>query len=281
MKRYKNDTATIFHGDVLKCFAEIKSESIDLVFADPPYNIGKDFNGIEDKYDEDEYICWMTKWINEIFRVLSPTGSAYIMNSTQNFAHMDLISRKRFYIISRIIWAYDSSSVQARNKFGSSWEPILHMCKNPKQYTFNTTDIQVEAKTGSQRKLIDYRKTPPQPYNTKKVPSNTWQIPRVRFKMEEYENHPTQKPHKLLERIILASSNKGDTVLDPFSGSFSTGFAAVSLGRNFVGFELNEDFVKIGIRRLSIPSHYKQSDIAKNKIRKTKNKSKKDHSSHL
>lgn len=279
MKTYTNESSTVYHGDVLQCFSEIGDGSIDLVFADPPYNIGKDFNGIKDEYGEDEYIEWMTKWISEIHRVLSPTGSVYLMNSTQNFAHMDIISRKFFTILSRIVWSYDSSGVQAKTKFGSSWEPILHMVKNQKNYKFNSNDILVEAKTGAKRKLIDYRKTPPQPYNTQKVPTNVWEIPRVRFKMEEYENHPTQKPQKLLERVILASSNPGDTVLDPFSGSFSTGFAAISSNRKFIGFELNEYYIKIGIRRLNLLSDFTAEELEKRKERKTKNKSKKDHES--
>ena len=80
--------------------------------------------------------------------------------------------------------------------------------KNAKaMYTFNPQDVLVEAKTGSQRNLIDYRKTPPQPYNTKKLPGNVWNFSKVRFKMEEYENHPTQKPESLLERIIKESQN--------------------------------------------------------------------------
>lgn len=92
------------------------------------------------------------------------------------------------------------------------------------KYTFNHQDVLVEAKTGAQRKLIDYRKNPPEPYNTKKVPGNVWEFNRVRFKMGKYENHPTQKPEALLERIIKASSNVGDIVLDPFSGSIKVNF---------------------------------------------------------
>ena len=279
LKSYSNDQFTIYQGDVLECFKELENDSFDLIFADPPYNLGKDFDGVSDTFDEDFYIQWMEKWIVEIERVIKPDGSIYLMNSTQNFAQMDLICRKSFHIQSRIVWFYDSSGVQAKTKFGSTWEPILHMTKNKNKFTFNSDDILVEAKTGSQRKLIDYRKTPPQPYNTKKVPSNVWEIPRVRFKMDEYENHPTQKPLKLMERIILASSNKGDKVLDPFSGSFSTGAACRELERRFVGFDLNEDYVKIGIRRLSIPSPYSDGELQKVKKRKTKNKSKKDHMS--
>ena len=114
----------------------------------------------------------MGKWIIEINRVIKSHGSIYLMNSTQNLAQMDLICRKYFHIQSRIVWFYDSSGVQAKSKYGSTWEPILHMTKDKNKFTFNSNDILVDAKTGSKRKLIDYRKTPPQPYNTKKVPSN-------------------------------------------------------------------------------------------------------------
>jgi len=95
--------------------------------------------------------------------------------------------------------------------------------------------------------------------------------------MDEYENHPTQKPEALLERVVLASSNEGDTVLDPFSGSFSTGAVATKLKRKFIGIEVNETYLKIGLRRLGVPSQYSDEDLKKQKVRKTKNTSKKDH----
>jgi site-specific DNA-methyltransferase (adenine-specific) len=124
------------------------------------------------------------------------------------------------------------------------YEPILFCVKDDENYPFNSDDILVEAKTGAKRKLIDYRKKPPQPYNTEKVPGNVWDFPRVRYRMAEYENHPTQKPITLLERIIKASSNEGDTILDPFSGTFTTSFVAKSLGRN--SRRLHKDWNKKG-----------------------------------
>ena len=142
------------------------------------------------------------------------------------------------------------------------------------KYVFNHEDILVEAKTGAKRKLIDYRKNPPQPYNTEKVPGNVWEFSRVRFKMDEYENHPTQKPESLLERIIKASSNQGDVVLDPFSGSFTTSAVAVRLGRVAVGIDLNKEYFEIGLRRTGITTEYNGKPLVKKKIRKTNAKSK-------
>ena len=141
-------------------------------------------------------------------------------------------------------------------------------------YTFNGKDILVEAKTGAKRNLIDYRKDPPQPYNSKKLPGNVWNFNRVRFKMDEYENHPTQKPEALLERVIMASSNPGDVVLDPFSGSFTTPAVAARLGRIGVGIDINEEYYEIGLRRTGIATERKGKSLEKVKIRKTNAKSK-------
>lgn len=252
IKTYNKDGHIIYNGDVIQVLeSKIEDKSIDLIFIDPPYNIGKDFNGRKDKWNTDqEYLDWCYKWIDLCLRKLKDNGSFYIMTSTQFIPYFDLYLRDKISILSRIIWSYDSSGVQAKNYFGSMYEPILFCVKDSKNYTFNSEDILVEAKTGAKRKLIDYRKNPPQPYNTEKVPGNVWDFPRVRYRMAEYENHPTQKPIALLERIIKASSNEGDLVLDPFSGTFTTSFVAKSLNRKSIGIEIDEDFTKIGIRRV-------------------------------
>jgi site-specific DNA-methyltransferase (adenine-specific) len=178
------------------------------------------------------------------------------MTSTQAMPYLDLWLRERMSVLSRIVWHYDSSGVQAKKYFGSMYEPILFCTKDSKKYTFNASDVEVEARTGSVRKLIDYRKEVPTPYKTTKIPGNTWYFPRVRYRMPEYEEHPSQKPEALLERIIRASSNVADTVLDPFSGTFSTCAVAQKLGRKSIGIELQEEYIKIGLRRLSLASHF-------------------------
>lgn len=275
LRIYHNDDHKIIHSDVLKGLSTIPSESVDLIFADPPYNIGKDFDGLVENWKEDEFLEWCYTWIDECYRVLKPSGTFYLMNSTENISFLDIWCRKKFFIRSRIIWSYDSSGVQAKKFFGSMYEPILMLVKDKNNYTFNSEDILVEAKTGAKRGLIDYRKNPPQPYNTMKVPGNVWEFSRVRFKMDEYENHPTQKPESLLERIIKASSNLGDLVLDPFSGSFTTSTVSKKLGRKSIGIEVNEEYVKIGLRRLKLPSDYSEEELIKEKKRKTTNPSKK------
>ena len=217
-----------------------------------------------DKWDSDEdYLNWCYKWIDECICKLKRTGSMYIMTSTQFMPYFDIYIRSKMTILSRIIWSYDSSGVQAKKYFGSMYEPILFCVKDKKNYCFNAGDILVEAKTGSQRKLIDYRKPVPTPYNTEKVPGNVWNFPRVRYRMDEYENHPTQKPIALLERIIKASSNEGDLILDPFSGTFTTSYVANSLGRKSIGIDISEEYFKIGLRRVLRKTEYNGESITR------------------
>lgn len=246
----------LFWGDAVTVLAEnVEDESVDLIFADPPYNIGKQFGKFTDKWPSDEsYADWCKIWIDLCIKKLKKNGTMYLMTSTQAMPYIDLHVRKQLQVISRIVWHYDSSGVQAKAKFGSMYEPLLHCVKNVNDYVFNADQIRVEARTGAVRKLIDYRKPEPTPYNTTKIPGNVWYFPRVRYRMPEYEEHPSQKPELLLERIIQASSNPGCVVLDPFSGTFTTSAVAKRLGRKSIGIEREDEYVKIGLRRLAIQS---------------------------
>jgi len=256
---FEKDNHKIYFGDALDVLSkEIKDNTIDLIFADPPYNIGKNFNGTKDKWNSDgEYLDWCYRWLDLCVKKLRDTGSMYLMAATQNMPYLDICLRGKLEILARVVWFYDSSGVQAKRYYGSLYEPILFCVKDKDRYTFNSGDILVEAKTGAQRKLIDYRKAVPTVYSAKKVPGNVWELPRVRYRMDEYENHPTQKPVALLERIITASSNPDDLVLDPFSGTFTTSFVAKQLGRRSIGIEIEEEYVKTGLRRLQVLSEYK------------------------
>ena len=256
MKVWQIEENQIIWGEAIAALdSYVKDSSIDLIFADPPYNIGKKFNGRQNKWDSNnEYIKWCYQWIDLCLRKLKNTGSIYIMAATQYMPYLDIHLRDKIAILSRIIWYYDSSGVQAKKYFGSLYEPILFGVKDRNNYTFNYEEIMVEAKTGAVRKLIDYRKAKPAPYNTQKVPGNVWYIPRVRYRMPEYRNHPTQKPEALLERIIKASSNPGNLILDLFAGTFTTSVVAQRLGRKFISIEIEEEYVKLGLERLYLVS---------------------------
>lgn len=264
MKILGNDKHKIIYADALEALKMLPDNSVDLIFADPPYNIGKNFNGKIEKWDtEDSYLEWCYEWLDLCIQKLKPNGSFYVMTATQFMPYFDIHLRKKLTILSRLVWSYDSSGVQAKKYYGSMYEPILFCVKDKNNYTFNTNDILVEAKTGAKRKLIDYRKAVPAVYNSEKVPGNVWQFSRVRYRMEEYENHPTQKPILLLERIIKASSNEGDLVLDPFSGTFTTCFVAKELNRKSIGIELQDEYIKIGLRRLQLAKEFDGEKLEK------------------
>lgn len=263
-QNYGTDDHQVWHGDALDVLEEIPDGTCTLIFADPPYNIGKKFKDFEDKWPDDaSYAEWCHSWLDLCVRKLTPNGSLYVMSSTQSIPYLDIYLRSRMTILSRIVWHYDSSGVQAKKYFGSMWEPILHCVKDPKNYIFNADEIKVEAKTGSTRKLIDYRKAVPTEYSSEKVPGNAWYFPRVRYRMHEFEDHPSQKPEALLERVIKASSNEGDVVLDPFSGTFTTSAVAKKLGRRSIGIDRAEDYVGVGLRRLELATELNGVPLAK------------------
>lgn len=129
-------------GDSLKLMEKMKSDSVDLIFADEPYNIGKNFGNNKDKWlSTEDYIEWNKKWISMAMNVLKPNGTIYIMTATQYMPFIDIFMQKNYNVLSRIVWTYDSSGVQAKNMFGSLYEPILMCSKSKtKSITFNSSD---------------------------------------------------------------------------------------------------------------------------------------------
>lgn len=220
MRVFEQNGSQIVEADVFEGLeAAVPDGAANLIFVDPPYNIGKTFNGKKEKWSSDEdYLQWCYRWIDLCIRKLSDTGSIYVMAATQSIPFLDIYLRSKLTILSRIVWHYDSSGVQAKRIYGSMYEPILFAVKDKSNYTFNAEEIMVEARTGAVRKLIDYRKPVPTQYSNSKVPGNVWFFPRVRYRMPEYEEHPSQKPEPLLERIIRASSNEGGFGSRPVRG---------------------------------------------------------------
>lgn len=250
---------TIINGDIFEGLKTIEDGTADLIFIDPPYNLKKQYaDDISDKWEsDDQYIMWVYRWLDIALEKLNSNGSLYIMNTTQNMPYIDIYLREKMCVKSRIVWTYDSSGVQAKKHFGSLYEPMLFCTKHRTKYTFNGEAILVPAKTGGERNLTDYRKNPPEKYNSFKVPGNVWDFSRVRYKMKEYVKHPSQKPEALLERIVKVSSNENDVILDLFAGTFSLGRVAQRLNRQYIGIELSGSYCKVGSERL------KESEVIK------------------
>ena len=138
-----NENSLAICGDSIKILKKINEKSINLIFADPPYNIGKNFGNNIDKWDEvDEYIEWCKLWIDECFRILKDDGVMYFMTATQYMPFLDVYVSKKYNVLSRIVWTYDSSVVQSKKIYGSLYEPILMVNKTAKsKYTFNYQEI--------------------------------------------------------------------------------------------------------------------------------------------
>lgn len=150
----KSNNSMAILGDSLSVLKKMKDKSVQLIFADAPYNIGKDFGNSSDKWESVyAYIDWCKSWIDECMRVLSDNGTMYFMTATQHMPYLDVFVSEKYNVLCRIIWAYDSSGVQSKKIYGSLYEPILMINKSKKAiYTFNYNDILVEAKTGAKRK---------------------------------------------------------------------------------------------------------------------------------
>ena len=244
---------SIIEADILDGLAEVQEGSVNLAYIDAPYNTGvKNYEGWLDSWDtEEEYINWCYEWLAVVLTKLKPDASIYAMFGTAATPYIDIWLRSRITIKSRIIWHYPSSGSAATKKYTQLHEPILHCVMNPADYTFNSADIAIPSPTGLSGK-IDYRRKIPAPYATTKNPSNVWSFNRVAPTSKEYQKHPTQKPEALLQRVILASSNPGDTVLDLFAGSFTCATVAKQLKRKSISIEREPKYCNLGIKRMKI-----------------------------
>jgi len=138
---FQNKLHRIINGDAVEELKNLPTASVNLVFADPPYNIGKKYGSFLDSWENDEeYVNWCKQWIDECIRILKPNGSFYLMTSTQSMPFLDLFLRKKIDVLSRIVWCYDSSGVQAKKYYGSLYEPILFGVKD-KNNTYSMRKI--------------------------------------------------------------------------------------------------------------------------------------------
>lgn len=231
-------------GDCVEVLREFPRGSIDLVFADPPYNIGIKYDIYDDNKPREEYLKFSDEWIGLVWDVLKRSGSFYLAICDEYAAELCIIAKEKgFKLRNWIIWYYTFGQNQ-RRKFTRAHTHILYFVKDERNFTFNTDAIRIP----SDRQLI---------YNDKrahpkgKVPDDVWIFPRVcgTFK-ERIKDYPCQMPEALLERVIKASSNEGDIVLDPFAGSGTTLAVAKRLNRKYIGIEISPNYCEIIKKRL-------------------------------
>jgi len=234
----------IVEGDCVEIMAGFPAESVDLVFADPPFNIGVHYENSDDSREHDEYVAWSETWIEAAVRLLKKNGSLYVAIGDEYAAEIRMIAReKNLFLRNWIIWHYTFGQHQ-RRKFSRSHTHIFYWVVNEREFTFNAAGIRVPS--ARQEVYADKRANP-----EGRIPDDVWTFSRVcgTFK-ERVGKHPCQMPESLLERIILASSNQGDVVLDPFCGTGTTAAVAQKLGRNYIGIDISSSYCELTRRRL-------------------------------
>ncbi len=226
--------------DFLEGVKQIKDLSIDLIIVDPPYfEVKGDFDFVFK--NSQEYLIFIDKCIKEFERVLKNNGSLFMYCSQQMSANIDIMLQQHFEIKNRLIW-YRSGGLSPTKKFKLSHEPLFYCVKDMNNHIWNPDEIRVKSKYADKDKRLNPKG---------KVPDDVWEIPNLVGKKKEKVDHPTQKPLAICERIIKASSNIDSLILIPFVGSGSECVMAKMLNRSYIGFELEEKYIKIAEERLN------------------------------
>jgi site-specific DNA-methyltransferase (adenine-specific) len=237
-------TNEIYCGDCVELLKQAKGLPVRLIFADPPFNIGYQYDTYDDRKAYDDYTAWTESWMRGCRDVLTPDGSFYIAIGDDYAAEIRMIARKLdLHLRNWIIWHYTFGQ-QTKAKFARAHTHIFYFVADPKNFIFNDEPIRVP----SARQLV---------YNDKradsrgKIPDDVWQYSRLCGTFKEREGwHGCQMPTKLLSRIIKTSSHPGDLVLDPFSGSGTTALTAAILKREYLAFDMSENYVQAGRERI-------------------------------
>ncbi len=247
---------TLHQGDCIEGLRGVPTGAVDLAFADPPFNIGYDYDVYHDRKAFDEYLDWSKAWGSEVARVLKPDGSFWLAIGDEFAAELKVLFHREIglHLRSWVIWYY-TFGVNCAKKFSRSHAHLLYFTKDPARFTFHDDAIRVP----SARQLIyaDKRANPrgrlpddtwilrPQdvPGGGFRPEEDTWCVSRVCGTFKERKGwHGCQMPEQVLGRIIRSCSSPGDTVLDPFSGSGTTLAVAKKLGRRYLGFELSPEY---------------------------------------
>jgi site-specific DNA-methyltransferase (adenine-specific) len=269
---FETSLGRLYHYDAIKFLKQLESNSVDLIFADPPYNIKKAEWDIFSS--QSEYIKWNLEWITEAHRVLKNTGSLYVCGFSEILADIKWAVSPMFAGCKWLVWFYRNKA-NLGNDWGRSHESILHFRKS-KHFTFNVDEIRIPYNKHTlkypQRKQADssqYSKGKtrndvwePNPLGAK--PKDVIELPTISNSSWEKFPHLTQKPVELLRKIILSSSNEEELVLDPFGGSGTTFAVAEAFGRKWIGTELELAYCNLIQRRLSDSDHINRIADIKN-----------------
>jgi site-specific DNA-methyltransferase (adenine-specific) len=252
----------ILTGDCVTRLAEFPAGCVDLAFADPPFNIGYDYDLYDDRQSRTVYLDWTTNWLQAVKRVLKPQGSLWVAIGDEYAAEMKVrLDELGLTMRNWIIWHY-TFGVNCTKKFNRSHAHIFYYVADEQRFTFNSDSVRV--KSARQTTYADKRANPkgkipddtwvlrPQEEEASFSPaSDTWALSRVCGTFKERTGHPCQMPEAVLDRIIRVSSNAGDVILDPFAGSGTTLAVAKKANRRYLGIELSPDYAEAVRQRLA------------------------------
>lgn len=236
--------------DALQGLARIPDGSVDLLIADPPYGLGKDYGNDSDKLAADDYLRWTERWIAAALPKLKPNGSLYIFLTWRYAPEIFVMLKRRMTMINEIIWDRRVPSMGGSTRRFSSVHDTIGFFAKAKDYYFDLDAVRIpydaETKKVRSRSIFVGAKWLEVGYN----PKDVWSVSRLHREHPERADHPTQKPLEIVERMIKASCPPDGVVLDPFMGSGTTAVAAKRCGRRFAGFELNSDYCRLIENRL-------------------------------
>lgn len=245
---------TTICADLLEVLPQLPGAFADLIIIDPPYNLSKDFNGMKFKASSDEgYLEYLRSWFPQVCRLLKPNGSLYLCGDWKSTSALQQVMGEHLHILNRITWQREKGR-GALSNWKNGMEDIWFGVKDPKNYHFDVEAVKVKRKViapyKENGKPKDWEETESGNFRLT-FPSNFWDDITVPYwSMPENTDHPTQKPEKLLAKLILASCPEDGVVFDPFLGSGTTSVTAKKLGRDYCGVEVNEEYASWAEKRL-------------------------------
>lgn len=243
-------------GNIFEVIDYLPSKSVDLIIADPPYNLTKSFSNFTfTKTSLDDYASWLETWIPKLLRIMKPEASIYICGDWRSSAAIHSIVEKLLIVRNRITWEREKGRGASKNWKNCSED--IWFCTMSNNYTFNVDNVKLKRRviapyTHEDGTPKDWEKTDKGDFRLTH-PSNFWSDLTVPFwSMPENTDHPTQKPEKLVAKLILASSNEGDVIFDPFLGAGTTSVVAKKLKRHYIGVEIDETYCCLSEKRLEL-----------------------------
>ena len=231
----------IITGDALIELEKLDAESVDLVIADPPYNLGKDYGNNHDIRGFEDYLSFSRDWLRQVHRIMKPTGTIYVFMGFRFISYLyDILDRKlQMFFNSWIVWHY-TQGIGKTKGFSPRHDDIL-MFTRSEDFKFNLDSVRIPQKYFRERNNMRGAN-----------PGDVWEFSHVHYCNENRQDHPTQKPEGLIERMVLASSDEGDLVVDPFFGSGTTLRVCQQLNRKVLGIEINPEYVSRAKDRLAM-----------------------------